>query len=322
MSSVSGSQSSPELDAAAGPELDASARRFGVVLSNNLKRRVLFSDSRFSRLVRRPLWKLAYDMVCRDVLAKDYTKFLNLGYLANPGELDAEDGADIADRVSERLYDQIVGDADLTGRTVVEVGCGPGAGSAHLARTNNPASLIGVDLNKHMIAWCREHHDATNLRFQQGDAQNLPIASDSVDAVVNIESSHCYPSRSRFFEEVMRILHAGGSFFFADLIYASSEEGPDAVSDRLRKAGLVIEDRIDITENVLAARDAVSRSRHFRSHVRENVPARMVPIVEESFLLTGTRSYARLAAREVQYFQWRAVKPDENPPEGGSVIAS
>jgi SAM-dependent methyltransferase len=38
-----------------------------------------------------------------------------------------------------------------------------------------------------------------------------------VDAVVNIESSHCYESMDTFLSEACRVLRPGGRFFFADL---------------------------------------------------------------------------------------------------------
>jgi SAM-dependent methyltransferase len=289
-------------------QLDAAAQRWDVALLSHFKRWLLVSDSRLLSLLRRPLWKLFYSMTCRNFLPEGYTNFMNLGYLSGPSDVGPEDNPNIADRVSERLYEQVVGDADLVGRTVVEVGCGAGAGSAHLARAYQPASLLGIDLNKNLIAWCCEHYDAANLQFRQGDAQSLPIASGGVDAVVNVESSHCYPSRLRFFEEVVRVLRPGGVFLFADLLFPVSGEGSDAVSAQLSDAGLIIQDRIEITENVLAARDAVSGSR-FRSRIREEVPSREVPFYEEGFFLSGTRSYASMVSGEVQYFQWRALKP-------------
>jgi fatty-acid O-methyltransferase len=295
------------------PKLGATALRPHVALSR-LVQNMLLRDSRISRLVRRPLWNLFYSAGRRDFLPREVMAFLNLGYLADPGELGAEDTADIGDRVSERLYDQVVGDTDLAGRRVVEVGCGPGGGSAHLTRAHRPASFIGVDINKDMIAWCREHHDVANLQFQQGDAQDLPIASDSVDVVINVESSHCYPSRSRFFEEVMRVLRPGGLFLFADLIFPiGKRDGSDVVGAQLSEAGLTIEDCIDIAENVLAARDAVSRSLAFRSRLQDGVPSLLVPLTEEALNLTGTRNYSKLASRQVRYLQWRASKPNENP---------
>jgi SAM-dependent methyltransferase len=290
-----------------------------VALTNTLTDALLY-DSRFSRLLRRPVWNRMYSACCRDFLAKGVMNFLNLGYLADSSELGGEDVDDIADRVSERLYRQIVGDTDLKGRTAIEVGCGPGGGSAFMASTYGPASFTGIDLNKSMIAWCREHHDVHNLQFRQGDAQDLPIESSSVDAVINVESSHCYPSRLRFFEEVVRVLRPGGAFLFTDLVVCDGDqEGPSAVSALLTEAGMVIEDCIDITRNVLAARDAVSRSAPFLSRMRENVPSLMLPVAEDALNLSGTRFYNRLASGQTLYIQWKASKPA--PSSVGAVVA-
>ncbi len=247
-----------------------------------------------------------------------------MGYLADPDELNGRDDAGIADWVSERLYDQVAGGTDLTGSTVVEVGCGPGAGSAYLARTYSPASYLGVDLSKKMIAWCRERHDVANLRFMQGDAQALPVASGSVDVVVNVESSHCYPSRLRFFEEVKRILRPGGLFLFADMLVpgGSKREEGEVVSALLGEAGLSIENYFDITENVLAARDAVSRSADFRARIRKSVKSSQLPFAEETLFLTGTKAYETLTSREVRYGQWRVSKPNETPAPASSAAGT
>jgi SAM-dependent methyltransferase len=305
MSSVNSGQPSSKLA--------ATVLRPYVALSHHLQN-ALLRDSRISRLIRRPLWNSVYSANCRDFLPHDIMTFMNLGYLADPAELGVEDSADIADRVSERLYDQIVGDADLAGRAVVEVGCGPGAGSAHLTRTYRPASFVGVDINKDMITWCREHHHVANLQFRQGDAQDLPIDSGSVDAVINVESSHCYPSRLRFFEEVKRVLRPGGLFLFADLLVPHGRrDALEVVNAQLSEAGLAIEDCIDIRERVLAARDAVSRSRAFRSSLQDRVPSLLVPLTEEALNLTGTSNYSKLSSGDVRYVQWRASKPNGKP---------
>jgi SAM-dependent methyltransferase len=274
---------------------------------------LLLHESRFSRLIRRPVWKRAYSTYCRDCLTTDFMAFLNLGYLTDSDEVAGSDVDGIADRLSERLYDQIVGDTDLKGKSAIEVGCGPGAGSAYLTRTRSPASFVGIDLNKDLIAWCHEHHDLPNLRFLQGDAQDLPIESGSVDAVVNLESSHCYPSRLRFFEEVTRVLRPGGSFLFADVIVTDpAGDAPGVVSTWLNDAGLTIEDCIDITDNVLAARDVVSRSPSFLSRMRGSLPLLTVPLVEQALYLHGTTTYKRLASGGVRYMQWKASKPHES----------
>lgn len=272
--------------------------------------RMVVHEYRFSRASRRQVWDPFYSVACNDFLPRGLVSFLNVGYLADSNSVDTEDDLELSDRLSERLYDQVVGEVDLEGRFVVEVGCGPGAGSAYLARTRRPASFLGVDLNADLIAWCKEHHDDANLQFQQGDAQDLPVESESIDAVVNVESSHCYPSRLGFFEEVMRILRPGGSFLLADFIF-SVGQSEDDVSAQLAQVGFVVEDRIDITKNVLAARDLVSSSAAFRSLIRERVPPQMLAETEHHMFLTGTTSYERLVSGKVRYVQWRASKPSD-----------
>jgi ubiquinone/menaquinone biosynthesis C-methylase UbiE len=270
----------------------------------------LSRDSRICKIIRRPVWNAFYSMSRREDSIVDLMTFLNLGYLSRLDEV-GDEGTNVADYVSARLYDQVVGPVGLTGLKVVEVGCGPGGGSAYLASKHHPASLVGVDINKKMIDWCREQHHASNLRFLQGDAQNLPIASDSVDVLVNVESSHCYPSRTQFFHEVARVLRPGGSFLIADSIFGDyDKKGSDLVSAQLRAAGLSIEDCVDITDNAIAARDAVSRSRNFQLRT-ERLPSLMMPFVEECFCLQGTRLYEMLVSKQVRYMQWRAFKPVE-----------
>src|SRR5690606_39272967 len=56
----------------------------------------------------------------------------------------------------------------------------------------------------------------------QGDAESLPFVGGSVDAVVNVEASHCYPNFPRFLDEVARVLKPGGHFLYADVRFRES----------------------------------------------------------------------------------------------------
>ncbi|MGH8326438.1 MAG: class I SAM-dependent methyltransferase, partial [Steroidobacteraceae bacterium] len=71
----------------------------------------------------------------------------------------------------------------------------------------NPA---GVD-------FCRKRHNLPGLDFVQGNAENLPFANQSFDAVINIEASLNYPRFPRFLAEVARVLRPGGHFLYADV---------------------------------------------------------------------------------------------------------
>jgi ubiquinone/menaquinone biosynthesis C-methylase UbiE len=286
----------------------------------------LLRESRIARRLRVPVWKMFYNLSRQDNRGSDLMDFMNLGYLAEADAGTVDDTVEIIDHLSERLYDRVVEGVELEDRTVLEVGCGPGAGSAHMAAAYGPASLLGIDLSNDMISWCREHHAAANLSFEQGNAQDLPVATGSVDVVVNVESSHCYPSRLRFFEEVKRVLRPGGSFVCADIIVSPTrkKEAQDTVSPQLKEAGLALDNCTDITENVMAARSAVSRSQAFQALFREKTPAVVAPFVEECIFLPGSNAYARMASREVIYLLWTASKPGDSlatPNVAGTVGA-
>ena len=88
------------------------------------------------------------------------------------------------------------------------------------------------------------------LEFRVGDAENLPLGDGSVDAVINVESSHCYPSFEAFLAQVGRVLRPGGHFLYADF---RQRENVGDWRRSLRDSGLSVLREIDITPGVFAA---------------------------------------------------------------------
>ncbi len=88
------------------------------------------------------------------------------------------------------------------------------------------------------------------LSFVHGDAEDLPFDDESFDAVINVESSHCYGSMSVFLREVHRVLRSGGHFLFADLLAA---EDRDRLHGQVLETGMTVLEKQDITPNVLEA---------------------------------------------------------------------
>ncbi len=146
----------------------------------------------------------------------DDVVFLNYGYEEDPPMNVPLSASDEPNRYSIQLYHSTATQADLTGKKVLEVGCGHGGGASYLMRTLHPSSYTGLDLNPTGIEFCRAKHKISGLEFTQGDAEDLPFADESFDAVINIESSHLYPRFPRFLEEVQRVLKPGGDFLYAD----------------------------------------------------------------------------------------------------------
>ena len=165
--------------------------------------------------------KYTYRFQTRKVAANDAV-FLNWGYEEDPPMALPLAESDESNRYFIQLYHRAATQADLSGKRVLEVGCGHGGGASYLMRTLHPASYTGLDMNRASIAFCRERHNLLGVEFVQGDAEMLPFPDHSFDAVINVESSGAYRDFSRFLAEVARVLRLGGHFLYADLRPRSS----------------------------------------------------------------------------------------------------
>jgi fatty-acid O-methyltransferase len=184
-----------------------------------IKRRV--TDTAYRVIAHRVfprLQKRIYPFITRRLSAADAGEllFLDYGYEEDPPMALPLAASDESSRFCIQLYHRTATQVDLSGKRVLEVGCGHGGGASYLVRTLRPASYTGLDLNPTGVAFCRERHNLPGLEFVCGDAENLPFADQSFDAVINIESSHCYPRFPRFLAEVARVLRPGGHFLYED----------------------------------------------------------------------------------------------------------
>jgi len=182
-----------------------------------------------------------------------------------------------SDGFSEQLYYftlRQVPNGDAAPRRILEVGSGAGAGLNFLARNERQSTFVGVDLARLAVARANARFSRPHvLSYLHGDAEKLPFEDNEFDVVINVESSHNYPSLSKFFAEVGRVLKPGGHFsmvdFFTDERRAEIERCKAAPSHGL---GWVSEQ--DISEQVKAAiRKRMEPQSTFRTQVRRSAPA-------------------------------------------------
>ena len=150
------------------------------------------------------------------LLGGDDWLFFNYGYEEDQPMALPLAASDEPHRYFIQLYHRTATQVDLSGKRVLEVSCGHGGGASYLTRTQHPATYTGLDLNPVGIQFCQQRHNLAGMDFVHGDAENLPFAEESFDAVVNVEASHLYPHFPRFLAEVARVLAPGGHFLYAD----------------------------------------------------------------------------------------------------------
>jgi SAM-dependent methyltransferase len=169
--------------------------------------------------IRKAVWRLWYPFLTRRLHGEEVL-FLNYAYEEEPPLNIPLAPGDEPNRACIQLYHHVVTQMELRGKNVLEVSCGHGGGASYLARTFQPKNYTALDLNPAGINFCKKRHKVDGLNFVQGDAENLPFATGTFDAVINVEASHCYPNFPKFLAEVARVLRPGGHFLYADFRFS------------------------------------------------------------------------------------------------------
>ena len=200
---------------------------------------------------RRVIWRSFYGMLAwlSDRSALEFS-CMNWGYDDDTTEFPDDLGAE---RYSLQLYLSLISGVPLTGLDVAEISCGRGGGLAEVNERALPASAVGVDLTPGNIALCRRRFgDREGLRYEVGDAMALPFEDASLDVLLSVEASHCYPDEGRFIAEAARVLKPGGWLLWTDFRCMNQlAELAEGIAPHFETRG-----ERDITPNVLRAMDA------------------------------------------------------------------
>ena len=94
----------------------------------------------------------------------------------------------------------------VSGKDVLEVGCGPGLGLGCLSR--QAKRVIGGDITKDSLTLARKHY-ASRVEIACMDAHRLPYKDSCLDVVVSL-AAIIYMDLPSFFDECYRVLRPGG----------------------------------------------------------------------------------------------------------------
>ncbi|MBS0431111.1 MAG: SDR family NAD(P)-dependent oxidoreductase [Proteobacteria bacterium] len=224
--------------------------------------------------------------------------FLNYGYVSKTGDDEArfEVPERVFNRNSVRLVFELIGNAALKGKRVLDVGCGRGGMVALMAETLL-ARAVGMDLSPEAIAFCRRTHKH-GTKFEVGDSENMPFKDRTFDVVTNVESSHTYPNLRAFYGEVGRVIRSKGMFLYTDLLPVGRWLEVRAL---LAPLGFKILSERDITQNVLASCDdvAATRAQAFGGHDA---------MIDNFLAVPGSAVYEQMSSGAWQYRILRAQR--------------
>lgn len=117
--------------------------------------------------------------------------------------------ADEAENFVERIGIQ-------PGATVLDIACGTGNTAIPAAKAG--ASVTGVDIATNLLAQARKRADSEELdiRFEEGDAEDLPYGDQAFDVVLTMFGAMFAPRPERVAAELVRVCKPGGIIAMAN----------------------------------------------------------------------------------------------------------
>lgn len=125
---------------------------------------------------------------------------------------------------------KILEGTDLTGREVMDIGCGIGGIDVLLVREYGVKSVTGLDIEEPLVMRSRERAEmaglSDRLTFQLVEPGPFPCPQASFDAVFSKDSMIHIPDKPALFADVLRVLRPGGIFLASD--WMQSAGGPNS----------------------------------------------------------------------------------------------
>lgn len=141
--------------------------------------------------------------------------------------------AQLQREVGKGLLTRLRGDQGAPA-VVLDLGCGTGSFRSELRARYPRASYVGLDLAPGMVEYARAGAADDSL-WLVGDAESLPLASDSVDLVFSSLAIQWCHKPALLFAELLRVLRPKGRCLFTTL-------GPGTLAE-LRQSWAAVDDR-------------------------------------------------------------------------------
>lgn len=246
--------------------------------------------------------KVTYELLAKHIPAGEW-HFMNYGYDPTEAEGPLHLGTVPLQKYPLQMYHYLAAKTNIANQTILEVGSGRGGGASYVASYFKPTSYTGMDLAHHAVDLANKLHKQPNLKFIQGSAEQIPLETESIDTVINVESCHAYGSVDQFLKEVKRVLKPGGHFLMVDFRYAADMP---VLKNQLANCGLTMLEEENITSNVIKAIEQEDDKK--KERIKRLIPSKWQKLFSEFAGVVGSKFYNNLKDETRFYYRYVMVK--------------
>jgi SAM-dependent methyltransferase len=185
----------------------------------------------------------------------------------------------------------------VEGKDMLDIGCGSGGITLHIARRFSPRSITGFDVEKPVIREATRRAAEAGLcdraHFTQSPPGPLPFADASFDIVFSKDAMVHIPDKDAIFAEIFRVLRPGGIFAASDWLVGHDGELSQDMKDYIEAEGLSFgmasptRYRQAMTRAGFTDISTVSRNAWYREEARRELNRLKTDLYEEAVMLTS-----------------------------------
>ncbi|MEM7195494.1 MAG: methyltransferase domain-containing protein [Pseudomonadota bacterium] len=138
--------------------------------------------------------------------------------------------------------DRYLDGIDLSGSTVLDIGCGLGGVDLHLINHHHAENVVGIDVDQGLIDRCNElakkYNLGTRAKFLCVNPGPLEFGDSGFSVVTSKDSIIHIPDKRALAEDIFRVLEPGGWFAASDWLAGYDDNPSSAMQEYLEAEGL------------------------------------------------------------------------------------
>ena len=107
-------------------------------------------------------------------------------------------------RITVAFEEFVCSNVNIDNKNILDIGCGPGGGTAYIAERHLTTSFTGIDINTNLFSFYEG--TSANIHFQYGDVFNLDNEfKGKFDGIISLQTLSWLPEAKRPLEQMCKL---------------------------------------------------------------------------------------------------------------------